>query len=489
MMSGAESSAYILPCVIDVPEHFVPKVQYALKALLFPLGIEPMWTKSAALDHAGLYYGTCKDRLAGSHLSFCVSSSTLSFFEDCRPYDISSISQVKWQGQGWPVLFMLNGGEKADLIASAFFWLSGWQEHSVSERDFYGRFLYSVSLQARLGIGPAPLVDVYREILAEALIRQGIPVRRRAWGGRKWALCPTHDVDYLRKWRLGMIYREVVDHLLRNGRKQNIRGRVRRFGAFVDDCLRPGDAYRCALERMHRETVRRNGQATYFIKAGAHGPHDVSYSLSNAFLRDFLARLEADAFEIGLHPSFHGHTHPAYLTSERDALSRGINQEIISTRQHYLRYDLNITPRLHEIAGFRIDSTLGFAEQEGFRNGTCMPFRVFDIPGNRPTNIWEMPLAVMESTLFNRRRLNGAHAFEATLAIMEACRRFGGVCVMLWHNTLWDELDFPGWGQHFLDTLDAAGRMGARITSLRQALSYHCAEQDERLEGNLNPIN
>jgi hypothetical protein len=76
----------------------------------------------------------------------------------------------------------------------------------------------------------------------------------------------------------------------------------------------------------------------------------------------------------------------------------------------------------------------------------------------------------MESTLFNRERLNGAGAREATRRIMEICRAFDGVFVGLWHNILWDESDAPGWGAHFTATLDEAAEQGARIDTLRGTL-------------------
>ena len=60
---------------------------------------------------------------------------------------------------------------------------------------------------------------------------------------------------------------------------------------------------------------------------------------------------------------------------------------------------------------------------------------------------------------------------EATRDLLKTCQRFGGVAVMLWHNVLWDELDYPGWGHHFTDTLDEAVRAKARIASLHEALT------------------
>jgi len=117
-----------------------------------------------------------------------------------------------------------------------------------------------------------------------------------------------------------------------------------------------------------------------------------------------------------------------------------------------------------------IDSTLGFAESAGFRHGTCLPFPLFDPDLNEETGVWEFPLVCMESALFNRMGLTIAEAVTETERLMDIIRSYGGVFTGLWHNTLWDEWDAPGWGEHFTTSLDFAAREGARIGSLGEAL-------------------
>lgn len=99
-----------------------------------------------------------------------------------------------------------------------------------------------------------------------------------------------------------------------------------------------------------------------------------------------------------------------------------------------------------------------------------MPFRLFDLERNRVSQLWEMPLVAMDGALFNRRGYSVAEAIDATRRIMDRCRDFGGCAVLLWHNVLWDEMDAPGWGRHFLASLDYARSEGALISSLISAL-------------------
>ncbi|NNE46990.1 MAG: hypothetical protein HKN37_10060 [Rhodothermales bacterium] len=453
----------------NVAEEYSAMARYAIASLLEPLSLRPRWVDSSASDVVPvLYYGPAEDRYPHElQLSYSIRAEEM--FLRSRRLDEAAVAWIDWEGESWPALFADERGAP-DIIASTFYLLSGWQESRVTPRDRNGRFRFEDSIQARLGFADKPVVDAYREWLAAELATAGIEWARRRWGGSDWAVCPTVDVDYLWKWRKGMIYREVVHHLMLNARKVGVGARVRRFRDFVVDAVTPGDVYRSALARMVDEIRSRDGTATILFKAGAHGPNDVHYSLTGRWLSTFQQTAAADNFELGLHPSYYSNAHGGYLADEVEIFRSSIGEKPTTVRQHFLRYDMPITMKLHESAGFTIDSTLGFAGQEGFRRSTCMPFRLFDVHRNRETSMWEMPLAVMDGALFNRQGYSLDEAVTATSRILDRCRKFGGCAVLLWHNVLWDEMDAPGWGEHFLSTLDSAVEANARISSLSGAL-------------------
>ncbi len=473
-----DNRAAPLPCCVEAPASYLPRAQYGLRMLLLPLGIDPRWVKREDLTGQGLYYGPEPDGFPEGVLRLRLAPATIAYFDAATPYDRRRVHWRTWDEDRWPILFHEAGTD--DLVASTFFWLSGWQEHTTRERDQHGRFPHHASLQAHLGTTTRPGVEAYRAMFAERLMGLGVPLRRRAWGGAAWALCPTFDIDYLRKWRKGMVFREAVEYFLLNRRRARPGARLRRFGHFLRDWMAPGDVYRMAFERLEQETIQHGGTGTFFLKTDAHGPHDVFYAPDDPYLQRRVTSLKDHGFEIGLHPSYYAHAHPEYQVDERDRLRTLVTQPSVSVRQHFLRYDVPATPRLHQAAGFQIDSSLGFAEHEGFRHATCLPFQLFDPLANAPIDLWEMPLAVMDGVLFNRRGMDPEAARRATEDILETCRRFGGVAVMLWHNVLWDEMDHPGWGRHFVETLDEAVARGARVTSLKDALAAWMGETGGR---------
>ena len=459
-----------LPCCIDVPVEFRKKTSYAIRMLVEPLGLEPKWVSPDTFPSKGLYYGIEARKNQKTLVSIRLTPKTVSFFNDKKPLSPNRITWVNWNEIRCPVLFYGYRTEP-DLVASTFFLISGWQEHIQPIRDKHGRFPFEMSMQACLGTSTLPVVDVYREILAEKLIAAGFTLQRRRWNGKDWAICPTHDIDYLRKWHPGIIYREVVHYLIKNHRREPLSDRLRRFGGIVNSWIHTKDPYVEAFTRIQEEIKKRGGTGTFFIKTKARDPHDVFYSLKGRQIRTRLSELKTADFEIGFHPSYLAHTSSSLLEEEVTLFIDAIGKRPESVRHHYLRYESPATAVLHEKLGFKIDSTLGFAEHEGFRHGTCLPFQIYDIEQDRALNVWEMPLAVMESTLFNHRSLSSEEADDVTTHILETCRRFGGVCVLLWHNTLWDERDYPGWGQHFLDTLDKAVKEKALISSVTNAFS------------------
>lgn len=118
---------------------------------------------------------------------------------------------------------------------------------------------------------------------------------------------------------------------------------------------------------------------------------------------------------------------------------------VLGLRQHFLRFAVPQSRRTWEQVGFEYDTTLTFARQEGFRAGICVPYRPFDVLENRELALWEVPLTVMEGTLFEYQGLDASEVGKRFDQFVSTVARVGGVFVILWHNSFLDELVFyPG---------------------------------------------
>ncbi|MDE2833026.1 MAG: polysaccharide deacetylase family protein [Bacteroidota bacterium] len=456
-----------LPCCIEVDGDYAPKARYALAALLEPLGLGPVWVERSSLSDLSLYYGSANQGLPEGTIELALGEGVQEFFRARKAPYPSGIWWEQRKDVRYPVLF--GSDDREDWVASAFYWLSGWQEYRIADRDIHGRFPHSASLQHTLHSTTLPVVEVYRQSLQDHLSQAGLRTAARQWGGESWTLCPTIDVDYVRKWRKGIFYREIVEYFLLNRLREPVRSRTARLGKGARQAAHHPDPFKSALNRMLAR-VSRHGSGTLFLKTAAHGPQDVYYNPRSRFLKRVAETCQQLGLQIGLHPSYHAYTHREYVQQERALLSELTGEYPGAVRQHFLRCDPPYTHRLQEACGFNIDSTLGFATQVGFRNGTCLPFRVFDVEANCAMDLWEFPLAVMDSALFNRQDLTVGEAIDETKLVLGQCARYGGAGVVLWHNVLWDEIDFPGWGHHFESVMEWAAASGAQIMSLQGAL-------------------
>ena len=353
-----------------------------------------------------------------------------------RPARVGALGWLEVEGERWPLPVGPPGDrDGGDLAAAAAWWLAGLQEAATTARDVHGRFPYGASLQAALGHAPGhgggplrPAVDAYRAWLGGALRRAGVDVPGRTWGqpqaagqgGAGWAVALTHDLDALRTRRL----RALAGGLVR-GRPAHAARRA----------LGPDVRWQSALAL--RDLARRHGvRSTWFVKPGAWAPEDLGADLGTDRVRQFVRGLAAEGHAVGWHPGYGAHDHAARLRVERARFVDAVGHAPRLARTHFLRWSEPATPRLLARAGVRVDSSLGFSRHEGFRRGTSHPFRVFDVLADRPTALWEVPLAVMDTTLVARRGLGDDGVAAALAATFAAARRTGGVAVVLWHNDL-----------------------------------------------------
>lgn len=439
----------LLPCCVDVPAA-EGLVRYGLDELLRGLGLAPEWTGRAA---ARLVVST--DAGAGDALWLRATPQALADLGTPRLPAPAEAGRVAIEGEAWPVPVGPPGPSDAlgDLVAGAAWWLAGVQERATPERDRHGRVPYAASLQAALGDGPGgplrPAVDAYRARLGERLREAGVDTPGRTWGGAPWAVALTHDLDALRTRRL----RALAGGLARG----DVRDAVRR-------ALGP-DRRWTTTEALAVLGRRHGAAATWFVKPGRWAPEDLPVDVTAASA-DRLRALVTDG-EIGWHPGYGVHGEPARWDAEADRFEAAVGHAPALARTHFLRWADPETPRALAARGVGIDSTLGFAEHEGFRRGTSHPFRLYDLDADRVTDLWEVPLAVMDTTLTDYRGLGAEAGGAALRAVLDAARRRGGVAVVLWHNQV--GTDDAGWDT-WVDTLDRElGRAradGARLGPL-----------------------
>jgi hypothetical protein len=323
---------------------------------------------------------------------------------------------------------------EVDVLGSAFFMLTRYEELVIAERDLYGRFPAAASVAARAGFLGVPIVDAYIEALWEALRHAWPRLRRRP---EAFEVRLSHDVDDPLA-TLDHSPRDIARQFAGDlARRRDPRLFARRARALLGDRRRdPHNTFDFLMGVSERNGLR---SAFYFLAHRDERPRDGAYLFEDPWVRSLIGRIGRRGHEVGLHPSFCTYRDAARTREELDRLLRvaeaeGIRQQEWGGRQHYLRWANPTTWRNWEQAGLDYDSTLGYAEAVGFRTGTCHPFRVFDLEQRRALNLRETPFQVMDVTLLSSMALTPEAARDAVMDIASQCRRYRGCLGVLWHN-------------------------------------------------------
>jgi peptidoglycan/xylan/chitin deacetylase (PgdA/CDA1 family) len=174
------------------------------------------------------------------------------------------------------------------------------------------------------------------------------------------------------------------------------------------------------------------GSSFYFL---ALEDGDLRYTYAIEDLEREMCMLHDRGYEIGLHGGCEAYHDLEALKREKRHLERVLNRSVAGYRNHFLKFRVPDTWELLEKAGFQYDTTLGYADCVGFRNGMCHPFRPFNLNTNRELEILEIPLVIMDMTLLSFMKLNMDQAWEHTEHLLNTVERHHGVITILWHNT------------------------------------------------------
>jgi peptidoglycan/xylan/chitin deacetylase (PgdA/CDA1 family) len=377
-----------------------------------------------------------------------------------------------------------------DLVASAFVLLAAWDEHTSTVRDRYGRLPYSESLFARnLALDLVrPAVDEYarlvRDVLAARLAALGLPPLPDVGVGEgdgetgkaRFAVALTHDVDNVRRWTgrglMGTVRRAVA--ATRTGDRATARWEAGALArALAHDLPRGRDPYWTFPDLLASEDAE-DVDSTFFLIASHNARLDgVQPRVYQKRLPTLTALLTAHGREVGLHGNDRDRVEGAGLRADRDLLRKFAGRPVAGVRFHYLRCLYHETLPLLDAEGFVYDTSLAFAEREGYRCGFSHPFHPFDLRRDRPLDLVELPLAVMDSTLQepHYRGLRADAARGAALAALAPLARSGGAAAVLWHQNRFDPHVGRGYDAVYWDLVRWVRREGGLATSAAEAVA------------------
>ena len=363
-------------------------------------------------------------------------------------HDLGFGDDVPYREAAWE---QVERGEppEGDDLAEAFFHLARIEERN-GPRDEHGRFPASATC---LDPVDPPLERLRRKLGLE-------PPR---WGGARFAVCLSHDVDIPWRWtRKGIRLGAGRLKGAARGRDGTAAWREARGLATVPVHRMRGTDPNFSFERIV-ELERRRGASSVFFLMAAHrvvqdGPSPETYDRLRPRVVETLLGLDC---EIGLHASYSAAFDTALIAEEKAELEQ-LGATLHGQRYHYLRVDphANLAP-LADL-GFAYDSSLGFGGAPGFRAGIAHPFRPWDLEHDRPLDLIEVPLAAMDVTLAEPRYL-GLSVKEAErrlIALLDWAAEHGGGFSILWHTDRFDPATSGGWDRLYARLIDAIHARG-----------------------------
>ena len=466
-----------LTAVVRSADRDMRRVQYVIESLLMALDVPIRYSVHPPSEGPWLLYAERPDP---------ESDSERCLYVPYRPSAWQSLIQDEWLSTVDTVAGVPNilpGGAlraeeasevRVDIFANAFWFLSSWAERcQAREAGIRGR--YAESEFMRLDI-PQDVVDTYLDILRRALNRCCARANISEWSrpewphGREYAVVLSHDVDFVPESQFDIIGQGVKTlgrHLIRE------RSPVEaiRAGLGLSKALVSGrDPYGCLPEMIAREKSL-GVQASYQIAVGHRHPVDVNYHIERNRTRDYLRVITENNFELCLHGSYRSTENPEWYAEEVELLSERLERPI-GSRQHFLSFNYDTLFDVQERSGIRFDMSMGFPDQIGPRAGFSFPYFPWNIEQDRPFNVLEISLFLMDVTLRSYMGLRSDCAWAEISDTLDTLReKHGGVSVV-WHPIVFGNARDPGYGELFWRLVDYVNSTGGLATDGRTVNDY-----------------
>lgn len=145
-------------------------------------------------------------------------------------------------------------------------------------------------------------------------------------------------------------------------------------------------------------------------------------------------------WDIGIHYNYDTFLNTGRFTVQLEELRSLVLADILCGRSHYLRFDPERSFPFLERFGLLYDETAGYPDKIGYRCGVGGCFRGFDTIGNKPLDILEIPMNVMDSTLIQQY---GRKSLEAFQNLIRHLKQIGGALSVIFHPGKFFNPEFP----------------------------------------------
>jgi peptidoglycan/xylan/chitin deacetylase (PgdA/CDA1 family) len=285
------------------------------------------------------------------------------------------------------------------------------EEYSSTAFDQFDRFQYSHSTYK----------GISNPVVSEHLIRNGFSVEYPE--NKTFCICLTHDVDE--------IYPPLHHTLLSSWnclKKFDFQGLKSQILWKIPD---KNKSPYLNFKRIIELEQKYEAHSSFYFLATDQDIRRFRYKIEDPGIE--LGSITDSGCEVGLHGGFYSYTNLNEISAEKKRLEKVLGRKVAGFRNHYLRFKVPDSWTLLSKAGFEYDSTLGYPDVIGFKNGMCHPFFPYDLNRNNGVNILELPLALMDTTLFSSLKTY-EETWENVKQCIDTVEKYHGVLTINWHS-------------------------------------------------------
>jgi len=239
--------------------------------------------------------------------------------------------------------------------------------------------------------------------------------------GAHFGVCITHDIDLAVQ-----VCREKLKLALKSFSNSDFREGIEKLGQ-----MRSRKLPYCNINSIIKMESEFGATSTFFFLVGSEREEE-GYHIQD--MAPEMGKIIDAGCEIGLHGGHSSYMDGQDILAKKVALEKVAGRVLKGYRNHYLRFKVPVTWDILSKTGFIYDTTFGYADCLGFRNGMCHPFKPYDRVAEREIDILELPLHIMDRTIDEYMRVDPEEAWPLVKRIVDSVEACNGVLTVLWHN-------------------------------------------------------
>lgn len=340
--------------------------------------------------------------------------------------------------QGEHYLFPAASEFPFDLFSAVFYFISRYEEYQNYKRDEHGRFELQASYLYKKNWHLEPVLDQWCNQLAKSL-EQKFPELKIP--GRKFQKISSLDIDNLYAYRFKGIFRTAgaaCRDLLR-GDLKSFKTRIRVLSGKEKD---PFDIYETVSEFCLNERVPLF--CFFLMRSGRR--YDRSVKPSSPAFKNVVETLAKNQAICGLHPSYDTIKNNYLLTEEIKYLQAAGVKDVFLSRQHFLRFDVRVSPGQLQAKGLQFDFTMGFATGAGFRAGTSLPFHWYNFSEEKNEDFIFIPFCAMDGAWSVYGNADTTTALKELQSLEESVKAQNGIFMTVFHERTFSDHLYKGFG-------------------------------------------